>query len=246
MPVMALSPANSPDLFPQTRWSLVRRANLSTSMEARKALDELCSVYWYPVYAFIRRQCASAEDAEDLTQSYFADLLRRDYLDRADPLGGKLRAFLLADAKLFLSNERGRQRAAKRGGDRVIESLDQALAEQRYGVEPVDGNSPDQLFDKAWAQTLLAKVQNTLANEYAEKGQQQIFEVLQQFIAWNAGDLSYADVAAKLGKTVADIKVSVFRMRKRYRALLEREVSNTVGSQQEVEQEIAQLAAAFA
>lgn len=238
--------SHAPDLFLTTRWSLVLKARSSQTTEAQKALNELCSAYWYPVYAYIRRTSASPEDAQDLTQGYFANLLERGYLDRANREKGKLRAFLLADVKLFLSNERGRQRADKRGGGRVIESFDQALAEQRYDVEPVDHNTPDQLFDRAWATTLLNSVQDLLLREYALKGQQPMFEVLQQFIAWNAGDESYADVAAKLGKTVSDVKVSVHRMRKRYRALLEQEVSDTVSSPEEVSQEIGMLAAAFA
>ena len=147
--------------------------------------------------------------------------------------------------KLFLSNQRHRQHAAKRGGGQVIQSFDHLLAEERYGVEPVDHNSPDQIFDRAWATTLLASVQDALHQEYAQKGQQSVFDVLQQFIAWNAGDESYADVAAKLGKTVGDVKVSVHRMRKRYRALLEQAVADTVSSPEEMDQEFKALAAAF-
>jgi DNA-directed RNA polymerase specialized sigma24 family protein len=176
----------------------------------------------------------------------FADLLERGYLDRADRDKGKLRAFLLADVKLFLANERRRHQAAKRGGRQVIQSFDQALAEERHGIEAVDHNSPDQLFGRAWATILLASVMDDLQREYAQKGQQSVFDVLQQFIAWNAGDESYSDVAAKLEKTVGDIKASVHRMRKRYRALLEKAVADTVSSQEEMDQEIGALAAAFA
>jgi RNA polymerase sigma-70 factor (ECF subfamily) len=238
--------SDAPDLFLTTRWSLVLKARSDHATEALHALDDLCSAYWYPVYAFIRRTCASPEDAEDLTQSYFAGLMERGYLDRASRDKGKLRAFLLADVKLFLSNERGRQRSAKRGGGRVIESFGQAIAEQRYDVEPADHNSPEQLFDRAWATTLLSNVQESLRSEFAQKDKQSVFEVLQQFIAWNAGDESYADVATKLGKTVSDVKVSVHRMRKRYRVLLEQAVADTVSSPEEVAQEISVLAAVFA
>lgn len=240
------APHQVPDLFLTTRWSLVLRAREGPATEAHRALDDLCSAYWYPVYAFIRRSCASAEDAQDLTQGYFANLLERGYLDRADRGKGKLRAFLLADVKLYLSNERDRQHASKRGGGRVIESYDQALAEQRYEFEPLDHNSPDQLFDRAWASTLLNSVQEALRQEYTQKGQQRVFESLQQFIAWNAGEQSYEDVSVELGKTVGDIKVSVHRMRKRYRALLEQKVADTVSSPDEMDQEIKALAAAFA
>lgn len=235
----------APDLFLTTRWSLVLKARSEQPVEAGRALNELCSAYWYPVYAYIRRTCASPEDAQDLTQGYFADLLERRYLDRADQECGKLRAFLLADVKFYLSNERGRQKAAKRGGGRVIESYDQALAEQCYDVEPMDTNTPEQLFDRAWATTLLNGVTEALRMEFASRGQESVFDALQQFIAWNAGDESYADVAARLGKSVGDIKVTVHRMRKRYRALLEKTVADTVTTPEEVQHEIGMLAAAF-
>lgn len=237
---------HAPDLFLTTRWSLVLRARSEQIVEAGKALNDLCAAYWYPVYAYIRRTCVSQEDAQDLTQGYFADLLERRYLDRAEQERGKLRAFLLTDLKFYLSNERDRRKAAKRGGGRVIESYDQALAEQRYGVEPLDHNTPEQLFDRAWATTLLNGVQEALRKEFATRGQEPVFESLQQFIAWNAGDESYADVAARLGKSIGDIKVTVHRMRKRYRTLLEKTVADTVSSPEEVSQEIGMLAAAFA
>lgn len=242
---MSATSSHAPDPFLTTRWSIVLKARSNQAAEARRALNELCAAYWYPIYAYIRRTCQRPEDAEDLTQSYFASLLERDYLHQADRSLGKLRAFLLADVKLHLSNERSRQQARKRGGGRIIESYDQALAEQRYGIEPVDTNTPEQLFDRAWAATLLESVHEALRREFASRGQQAVFEALQQFIAWNAGDESYADVAAKLGKTTGDIKVSVHRLRKRYRTLLEKTVSDTVTTPEEVKQEIAMLAEAF-
>ncbi|MBE2282854.1 MAG: RNA polymerase subunit sigma-24 [Prosthecobacter sp.] len=242
---MSETARHAPDPFLTTRWSIVLKARSGQAAEARRALNDLCSAYWYPIYAYIRRTCDRPQDAEDLTQGYFAGLLERQYLDQADKSRGKLRAFLLTDVKLYLSNERTRQTAAKRGGGRIIESYDQALAEQRYGVEPLDSNTPEQLFDRAWAATLLQSVQDALRHEFATRGQTAVFDALQQFIAWNAGDESYADVAAKLGKTVGDIKVSVHRLRKRYRALLEQTVSDTVTTPDEVKQEIAMLAAAF-
>lgn len=234
-----------PDQFQTTRWSLVLRARSDVTEEAGRALNELCAAYWYPVYAYLRRTSASAEDAEDLTQAYFANLLRRGYLDRADRDKGRLRAFILADLKFFRSNENARQRSAKRGGGRVIESLDQALAEKRYHVEPLDRNSPDQLFDRAWATTLLTRVREELRRQFAARGQERLFEVLQQFLAWNAGEQSYAEAAEALGRSVSDIKVSVHRMRKRFRALLEAEVANTVAFKDDVAEEIRSLASLF-
>lgn len=233
------------DIFHTTRWSLVLRARIGKSKIASKALNELCGAYWYPLYAYIRRHCTSVEDAEDLTQGYFTSLLDRGYLHQAEATQGRLRAFLLADVKLYLGNERQRSRAAKRGGGRTLLSYDQALAEGRYRVEPVDHVTPEQLFDRAWANTLLTRVQEALREEFAGKGQAEDFESLQQFLAWNAGEETYADVAARLGRTESDIKVTVHRMRKRYRSLLEREVADTVSSLEDIQSELRLLASAF-
>ncbi|MFZ4763613.1 MAG: RNA polymerase sigma factor [Roseimicrobium sp.] len=233
------------DLFLTTRWSLVLRARSDATVEASGALNELCSAYWYPIYAYIRRHSASPEDTEDLTQGYFEDLLGRGYLDRAEADKGKLRAFLLTDVKFHLAKEHGRRRALKRGGGKTFISIDQVMAEQRYGVEPVDNVTPDQLFDRAWATTLLAKVQDKLRAEYAAKGHSAVIEALEPFIAWNAGEETYATVALRLGKSESDIKVSVHRMRKRYRTLLEAEIADTVASQEDVQSELSMLAASF-
>jgi RNA polymerase sigma-70 factor (ECF subfamily) len=235
----------APDPFPMTRWSMVRRVRGSQVAEVDRALNELCKTYWYPIYAYVRRTVGTPEDAEDLTQGYLARLLERGYIHRADPEKGKFRAFLLADLKFFLANESARGRTIKRGGGRVIESYDQALAEERYGVEPTDDNSPDKLFDRAWATTLLEHVRERLRLHYADKGQQKLHEVLQPFIAWNGGEESYAEAAAKLGKSVSDIKVNVFRMRKRYRTFLEEEIAETVSSRDDIKEEIGVLASLF-
>ena len=235
----------SADIFRTTRWSLVLRARNEKSKVASTALNELCGAYWYPIYAYIRRHCTNVEDAEDLTQGYFTSLLDRGYLHQAKATQGRLRAFLLTDVKLYLSNERQRSRAAKRGGGKTLLSYDQALAEGRYRVEPVDHVTPEQLFDRAWANTLLTRVQEALREEFAGKGQAEAFESLQQFLAWNAGDETYADIAARLGRTVSDIKVSVHRMRKSYRSLLEREVADTVSSLEDIQSELRLLASAF-
>jgi DNA-directed RNA polymerase specialized sigma24 family protein len=236
----------APDPFPITSWSMVRRVGGSHVAEVDRALNELCKTYWYPIYAYVRRTVGKPEDAEDLTQGYLARLTQRDYINQANPEKGKFRAFLLADLKLFLSKEWVRGRAVKRGGCCVIESFDHAMAEGRYGVEPVDHDSPEKLFDRAWATTLLERVRERLRQHFVSKGQQMLYEALQPFIAWNGGDESYADTAAKLGKSVNDIKVSVFRMRKRYRALLEEEIAETVATWEDIKEEIGLLATLFA
>jgi DNA-directed RNA polymerase specialized sigma24 family protein len=231
------------DPFPHTRWTLVGMAK-----DSGVALNDLCRIYWYPIYAFVRRRVASPQDAEDLTQGYLARLLERGYLGRADEQKGKFRAFLVADLKLFLAKEWARGRAIKRGGKCVIESFDTAMAEQRYGVEPMDHDSPEKLFDRAWATTLLEQVRHKLRRHYEAKGSQKlkIYEVLQPFIAWNAGEQSYAEAARTLDVTVNHLKVEIHRLRKRYRNLLEKEIADTVSSEAEIQEELKALAAAFA
>jgi RNA polymerase sigma factor (sigma-70 family) len=230
------------DDFSQTRWSIVLRSRSDDDHEARKALDTLCRSYWPPIYSYIRRWSSSPQEAEDLTQSYFLNLLSRGYLDRADPAKGKLRAFLLADVKLFLSNDRAKARAEKRGGGQIAVPIDQGFAEEFYTHEPVETTTPEQLFDRRWALTVLASVMDAVAADYAARGKGAIFEALKQFISWNAGEESYAQVSARLGKSESDIKVNVHRLRKRYREILEQEVAQTVSSPEEVEAEIRYLA----
>lgn len=218
------------------------RARSDDDREASKALDALCRSYWPPIYSYIRRWSNSPQEAEDLTQSYFLNLLGRGYLDRADPAKGKLRAFLLTDLKFFLSKNRSKARAEKRGGGQVAVPIDQGFAEELYTHEPVDTVTPDQLFDRRWALTVLTSVMDALAADYAGRGKGALFEALKQFISWNAGEESYTQVAVRLGKSESDIKVSVHRLRKRYREILQHEVSQTVSSPAEIEAEIRYLA----
>ena len=221
---------------------MVLRARSDDDGEARKALDTLCRSYWPPIYSYIRRWSSSPQEAEDLTQSYFLNLLGRGYLERADPAKGKLRAFLLADVKLFLSNDRAKARAEKRGGGQMVVPIDQGFAEEFYAHEPVDTVTPEQLFDRRWALAVLASVMDAVAADYHSRGKGAIFEALKQFISWNAGDETYTQVAARLGKSESDIKVNVHRLRKRYREILEQEVAQTVSSPDEIEAEIRYLA----
>ncbi len=233
------------DDFSQTRWSIVLRARSDDDREANKALDALCRSYWPPIYSYIRRWSNSPQEAEDLTQSYFLNLLERGYLNSADPAKGKLRAFLLTDLKFFLSNNRSKARAEKRGGGQVAVPIDHGFAEEFYTHEPVDTVTPEQLFDRRWALTVLASVMDSLAAEYARRGKGALFETLKQFISWNAGEESYTQVAVRLGKSESDIKVSVHRLRKRYREILRDEVSQTVSSPAEIEAEIRYLASSI-
>lgn len=221
---------------------MVLRARSDDDGEARKALDTLCRSYWPPIYSYIRRWSSSPQEAEDLTQSYFLNLLGRGYLDRADPAKGKLRAFLLADVKLFLSNDRAKARSEKRGRGQMVVPIDQGFAEEFYAHEPGDTVTPEQLFDRRWALAVLASVMDAVAADYDSRGKGAIFEALKQFISWNAGEETYTQVAARLGKSESDIKINVHRLRKRYREILEKEVAQTVSSPDEIEAEIRYLA----
>jgi DNA-directed RNA polymerase specialized sigma24 family protein len=239
------------DDFQPTRWSLVLKAREANEATAAAALNSLCSIYWYPLYVYIRRCGHTPEEAEDLTQSYFESLLSRQYLDRASRDKGKLRAFLLADLKFHLSNERRRLQAQRRGGGATFVPVDRQWAEDRYVHEPADETTPADSFDRRWALTLLGRVLERLRDEYIEKGREDLFEALRPFLSWNAGGDNYAEVAARLKpdehgvvRNENYVKKNVQRLRERYRKILEDEVAQTVDSPEAVEEEIRHLAAA--
>lgn len=227
--------------FATTHWSLVLAAGRRASPESADALVALCRAYWYPLYAFVRRQGYRPEDAQDLTQAFFARLLEKNYLADADRQRGKFRSFLLAALKHFLANERDRARARKRGGGQTVLSLDFAVAETRYGHEPADPMTPERLFERRWALTLLDRVLGRLQDEHVAAGKGPWFERLKEFLTREPGATSYRDVAQRAGTTEGAVKVAVHRLRKRYRQLLEEEIGHTVTRPEEVEDELRQL-----
>lgn len=227
--------------FLLTHWSMIVRAGDSLSPERDKAMAQLCQSYWYPLYAFVRRKGHSHEDASDLTQAFFAQLIEKHYLRSVDPNLGKFRTFLLASITHFLANERDKSRAARRGGGRQILSLDAMEANQRYQMEPLDPETPETLYERRWAETLIAVVVERLAKETDEKR----FEVLKGFLLEDKGAVTYAEAAQQQGMTVAGVTSAIFRMRARFRALLFAEVANTVASPEEVEPELRHLLAAL-
>ena len=233
------------DIFPDSRWTLVVRAQSAPGTSAFDALNSLCSIYWQPIYAFIRRSGLSSEEAEDLTQGYLQNLMDRNYLSQASPEKGKLRAFLLADLKLYLSNERRRANSQKRGGGKLFIPIDRQWAEEYYTHEPADEVSPADLFDRRWAMTLLDRVLQLVREDYSLRGRDDLFDALKQFISWNAGEEPYADVAERLGRDTNYVKQNVLRLRKLYRRILEEEVGHTVSSPDEVLDEIRHLAASL-
>lgn len=240
------------DIFPDSRWSLVIRAQGDNESVAQRALNSLCEIYWYPIYAYIRRSGRLPEDAEDLTQAYFASLLDRDYLAQASREKGKLRAFLLTDLKLFLANDWRKNQAAKRGGGQVFVPIDRQWAEDHYTHEPSSDVSPADLFDRRWALALLNRVMETVRRDYVERGREDLFDALKPYLAWNGGEEGYAAVAARLApdadgnsRTDTYVRKNVQRLRQTYRKALEEEVAHTVQSPDEVASEIRHLAASL-
>ena len=222
-------PAGSP-YFQTTRWSLVQRATGSDETAGREALAALCESYWYPIYAYIRRSGQAPHDAEDLTQGFFAWLLERGALAKADVGKGKLRTFLLTCAQRFLSDARDRAAAQKRGGGR-LKTFDPTRAEERYAAEARDDLSPDRLFQRRWALTILDQGLALLRAEYEADGKAELFAALRPFLGFGADpEKRYDEVSKALGHAVATLKSHVFRLRKRWRELIFAEVSETLAN----------------
>ena len=237
-PVCAQS---GPGQFRQTHWSVVLKACDRGSSEARDALEKLCRAYWLPLYAFVRRQGASPHDAQDLTQAFFERVLEKDYLKSAHPDRGRFRSFLLAALKHFLSNERDKARAKKRGAGQVPISIDSAQAETQYSIEPVDPLTPERIFERRWATALLDRTLVRLRGQYTAQGKSTLFEQLKTTLAEPRPAESYAVIAGRLGLTEAAVKMAVHRLRERYRQVLRDEVAETVANSEEVEDELRQV-----
>jgi RNA polymerase sigma factor (sigma-70 family) len=242
-PTEVITPGGGRRGFVTTHWSTVLAAGRSDSPRAQAAMAELCQAYWYPLYAFARRQGQSVEDAEDIIQGFFCRLLEKDFLHDVAPEKGRFRSFLLACLKHYLADERDRQQAQKRGGGREIVSFDSATAEARYRLEPVDGPTPESLYDREWALAILDRVFNRLRDEQEEK--REAFDRLKSFLIGEKGDDSYAQAAEYLGWTLSKVKVTIHRLRQRYRELLNQEIAETVASPDEIEGEMEQLMAAL-
>jgi len=227
--------------FAATRWSIVRAAGGDhDATDTRRALEELIQAYWFPLYAFLRRQGQPPAEAEDLVQGFLTRLMEKQDLARVDRAKGRFRSFLLASLKHFLANEYHKKRALKRGGGRVV-SLDALDAEARYAVEAAHDMTPDRLFDRRWALAVLDHVLSRLRRQYADAGKAALFETIKDCLTPRRGRLSYARLAEGLGMTHGALRVAVHRMRRRYRDLLRDEIAQTVDSPQQVEEEIAYL-----
>jgi RNA polymerase sigma factor (sigma-70 family) len=234
----------SAGIFATTRWTVVMQAG-TDSPSARQALETLCRNYWYPLYAYVRRQGHGPHDAQDLTQTFFARLLEKNYLADVQREKGRFRSFLLASLKHFLANEWDRERALKRGGGQRLIALDDDSAESRYKLEPKDELSADKIYERRWALTLLDQVLSRLRSEFEAEGKLEEFEMLKQYLSAGRTSVSYAHAAEKLGTTEGAVKVAVHRLRKRYRELLRAEIGQTVATASEIEAEIRYLFAAL-
>ncbi len=229
-------------LFATTHWSVVLAAGQGDTPQSAAALEQLCRTYWYPIYAHVRRQGHSPEDAQDLTQGFLLQLLTRHSFGRAEASKGRFRSFLLAGLNYFLADQRDRADAQKRGGGhRTLSFLDGQAADERYRLEPVDNRTPDRLFERRWALTLLDQVLRRLEEEFHEAGKAERFKRLRAFLIAGTDEQSYALAGAELGMSGEAVKKAVHRLRKRYYALFREEIAQTVASQEEVEDEMRYL-----
>jgi RNA polymerase sigma-70 factor (ECF subfamily) len=238
--------ADAKGQFLTTQWSLVLRGRDAQSPGWGAAIAALCERYWYPLYVHIRRRVASAEDAADLTQGFFAHLLESNLFAAVDPSRGKLRAYLLACCNHFLSNERDKAGARKRGGGLALLSIDLVDAESRYAIEPAARLGPDRLYERRWALTLLDEAMAALEREYESGGRGELCRLLKPALAPGEETPRYAAVAAALGMSVAAVKKAAQRLRARYGQLLREIVAATVAGPQDVDEELRDLFAAVA
>ena len=225
---------------------MVVEAGRGSSPKAAEALATLCGVYWFPLYAYVRRQGHSADDAQDLTQEFFVRLLDKQTLQAADRERGRFRSFLLASMKNFLANEWRRAATQKRGSKRSVISLDFDDGENRYRLEPSHDATPDRIFERQWALTLLEQTLTKLRGEFDGNGKLDLFDRLKMFLGGKEPTVSYREVGDQLEMSEGAVKVAIHRMRRRYRALLREEIRQTIGAAESVDQELRQLFATLA
>jgi RNA polymerase sigma-70 factor (ECF subfamily) len=229
--------------FATTHWSVVLAAGQSESAQAAQALETLCRTYWYPLYAYIRREGHSPEDAQDLTQDFFAHLLAKGFPRGAAPERGKFRSFLLASLRHFLVDQHRHADSAKRGGGQRTISLDESRAEERLRLEPRHELTPEKLYEREWAMTLLEHAQSRLREEYVAAGKAGLHDRLKGFPLAEKSKTSFQQAATELGMTESALKSAVHRMRARYRQLVREEVAHTVADPTEVHEEARYLIA---
>jgi RNA polymerase sigma-70 factor (ECF subfamily) len=235
-------PQPGPRGFVATPWTDVLLAADADAPAARDALERLCHQYWYPLYAHVRHQSASPQDAEDFTQEFFRLLIEKNYLGAVDRRRGKFRSFLLVALNRFLINARKHNTRLKRGGGQTLVSLDAVAAEDRYRTEPATHLAPDRLFDRRWAETVLAQATAQLRAEYAAAGKAALFEILSPLLTAESRFGDYTDLAHTLGLTPGAVAVAVHRLRQRHRDCVRAVVRPTVAAPADVDSEMQYLA----
>lgn len=235
------------DLFATTRWTMVFAAGKTRGEDSSgsEALEDLCRIYWFPLYAYVRRRGYGKEDAEDLTQMFFAKLLERPDFSQLHHGEGKFRAFLLASLKHFLANEWDKASALKRGGHLTRLSLDWSTADARYGLSDDGALAPDKAFDREWALALLERVVVMVKAEWVAGGKAEQFEDYKCFLTMGKGELAYSDIASRTGENEESLRVTAHRLRKRYRHLLREEIKRTLADDTVLDEEMTALLGAF-
>lgn len=230
-----------PGRFVTTHWSLVLAAGGNESVSSRSALSRLLETYWYPLYAFARRKGRDPDDSFDLTQEFLLGLLDRKFLGDADPQKGRFRTFLLTAFERFLVAEWRRGQRQKRGGGQVILSLSSVTAEERYRLEPADSLTPEQIFERRWALTLLDTTMKRLEEESAAAGREDLFVALKPILAGEDASSPYAELATRLGRNEGALRTAAHRLRQRFGALLRAEIAETISAAEDVDDELRQL-----
>lgn len=225
-------------VFSTTHWSIVTAAGEGKSKRARSALETLCRTYWYPIYAYVRRKGYRPEEAQDLTQEFFAQLIAHERVRLADRTKGKFRGFLLSMLDFFLAREWNRAHRQKRGGQFTFISMDGRSPEERYQLEPADFDTPEKIFLTQWTLTLLKQAMNALQAECESSGKGPLFQEARNFISGERGGAAYSQISGRLGMGEGAVRVAVHRLRQRYGELLRREVAHTVASEEEVDDEL--------
>ena len=224
-----------------TQWSQVLAARDGSDTEARAALEFLIQTYWHPLYAFIRHRGYSPEESSDLTQAFFTELLEKNTLSSVDPQKGRFRSFLLASLRNFLSHERARQAAIKRGGATFTNSLDLETGEERYAMHLADSQTPEDVFERRWAMTVLDRAIERLQEESSASPIDDHFEQLRRYLTGKEPQLPYREMAKALGMTEGSVKVAVHRLRKRYGKCLRAEIADTVDDPADIDDELYHL-----
>jgi RNA polymerase sigma factor (sigma-70 family) len=227
-----------PHIFATTQWSVVLSAGEGCTGEASTALENLCRAYWYPIYLYVRRKGHGPTDAQDLTQEFFAQLIAKEHLRLADRRKGKFRTFLLATLDYFLAREWSRAHRQKRGGQFSFISLEQENADDRSQLELADNRTPEEAYAKQWAMTVLRQTMDLLECECSAHGKRSLFEETQHLLSGERGGDTYSKIGDRLGMAEGAVRVAVHRLRHRYAELLRSEISRTVSSADEINEEL--------